>query len=59
MFIDFIMDNKYHIIISIKNEEPVDIIANNEYSRDKIIEAFNDSHIPIIAISSVKINTNN
>lgn len=53
------MDNKYHIIISIKNAQPVDIIANNEYSRDKIVEAFNDSHIPIVAISSTKINTIN
>lgn len=52
------MDKKYHIIISIKNREPVDIIANNEYSKDKVVEAFNDSHIPIIAISSVEINKN-
>lgn len=50
------MNNKYHIIISIKNKQSVDIIANNEYSRDKIVEAFNDSHIPIIAISCVKID---
>lgn len=51
------MDNKYHIIISIKDKQPVDIIANNEHSRDKIVEAFNDSHIPIISISSVTIET--
>ena len=51
------MNNKYHIMISIKNRQPVDIIANNEYSRDKVIEAFNDSHIPVISISSVTIET--
>ena len=52
------MNKKYHILISIKNKQPVDIIANNEYSRDKIVKAFNDSHIPIISISSVIIETN-
>lgn len=51
------MDKKYHIIISIRNREPVDIIANNVYSRDKVVEAFNDSHIPVISISSVTIET--
>lgn len=51
------MDNKYHIIVSIRGKQPVDIIANNEYSRDKVVEAFNDSHIPIISISSVTIET--
>ena len=44
-------------MISIRGKQPVDIIANNEYSRDKIIEAFNDSHIPVISISSVMIET--
>ena len=43
---------KYHITISIKNRQPVDIIANNEYSRDKVVEAFNDSHISVISISA-------
>lgn len=51
------MDNKCHIIISIKDKQPVDIIANNEYSRDKVVETFNDSHIHVISISSVTIET--
>lgn len=51
------MNNKYHIIISIRDRQPVDIIANNEYSRDKVVEAFNDSHIPVISISSITIET--
>lgn len=52
------MDNKYHIIISVYNGQSIDIIANDEYSKDKIIEAVNDSHIKIVAISCVKINNN-
>lgn len=52
------MNNKYYLTISIKDKQPVDIIAVNEYSKDKVVEAFNDSHIPVVAISSVTIETN-
>ena len=54
-YIDFIMDDKYHIVISVYNGQPIDIIANNEYSKTRTIDAFNESDIKIISISCVKI----
>lgn len=49
------MNKKYHIIISVYNDQPIDIIANNEYSKTRTIDAFNESDIKIISISCVKI----
>ena len=52
------MNKKYHIIISIKNKKPIDLIANNELTKNLIEDLYYDKVFSkdCFAISIVEIN---